>query len=201
MATHSSWVAWRIPGTGEPGGLPSMGSHRVGHNWSDLAVAAKVAYFPRAISNVSSFIKHQAGNHFSPMFPKYKYTSWSGWVGVLTLWYQVISSAKSLQSCPTLCDPMDCSPPGSSVHEIFQSRILEWVAISFSRGSSLPRWLNLGLPHCRQTLPPEPPGKHCYVSSTKSKCYEDREDFSLYLFLFSTLHRALYSAGNQRFEA
>ena len=37
MATHSSVLAWRIPGTGEPGGLPSMGSHRVGHAWSDLA--------------------------------------------------------------------------------------------------------------------------------------------------------------------
>ena len=36
MATHSSVLAWRIPGTGEPGGLPSMGSHRVGHDWSDL---------------------------------------------------------------------------------------------------------------------------------------------------------------------
>ena len=40
MATHSSVLAWRIPGTGEPGGLPSMGSHRVGHNWSDLAATA-----------------------------------------------------------------------------------------------------------------------------------------------------------------
>ena len=40
MATHSSILAWRIPGTGEPGRLPSMGSHRVGHDWSDLAVAA-----------------------------------------------------------------------------------------------------------------------------------------------------------------
>ena len=43
------------------------------------------------------------------------------------------------QLCPTLCDPMDCSPPGSSVHGILQARILEWVAISFSRGSSSPR--------------------------------------------------------------
>ena len=43
------------------------------------------------------------------------------------------------QSCPTLCDPMDCSPPGSSVHGILQARILEWTAISFSRGSSQPR--------------------------------------------------------------
>ena len=39
-ATHSSVLAWRIPGKGEPGGLPSMGSHRVGHDWSDLAAAA-----------------------------------------------------------------------------------------------------------------------------------------------------------------
>ena len=43
------------------------------------------------------------------------------------------------QSCPTLCDPMDCSPPGSSIHGIFQARKPEWVAISFSRGSSRPR--------------------------------------------------------------
>ena len=43
MATHSSVLAWRIPGTGEPGGLPSMGSHRVGHDWSDLATAAALS--------------------------------------------------------------------------------------------------------------------------------------------------------------
>ena len=42
------------------------------------------------------------------------------------------------QSCLTLCDPMDCSPPGSSLHGIFQAEALEWVAISFSRGSSQP---------------------------------------------------------------
>ena len=51
------------------------------------------------------------------------------------------SESESLvaQSCPTLCDPMDCSLPGSSVHGIFQARVLERVAISFSRGSSWPR--------------------------------------------------------------
>ena len=43
------------------------------------------------------------------------------------------------QSCPTLCDPVDCSPTGSSVHGILQARILEWVEISFSRGSSWAR--------------------------------------------------------------
>ena len=41
-----------------------------------------------------------------------------------------------IQLCPVLCDPMDCSPPGSSVYGIFQARILEWVSIHFSRGSS-----------------------------------------------------------------
>ena len=47
MATHSSVLAWRIPGTGEPGGLPSMGSRRVGPDWSDLAAAAAAVYFMR----------------------------------------------------------------------------------------------------------------------------------------------------------
>ena len=47
--------------------------------------------------------------------------------------------SKVAQSCPTLCDPMGCSLPGSSVHGIFQARVLEWIAISFSRGSSQPR--------------------------------------------------------------
>ena len=41
--------------------------------------------------------------------------------------------------CPSLCNPMDCSPPGSSVHGILQARILEWAAISFTRGSSWPK--------------------------------------------------------------
>ena len=53
MATHSSVLAWRIPGTGEPGGLPSMGSQRVGHDWSDLAAAAG-PFNPRFLS--SSFV-------------------------------------------------------------------------------------------------------------------------------------------------
>ena len=49
------------------------------------------------------------------------------------------SESEVAQSCPTLCDPVDCSPSGSSVHGILQARILEWVAIPFSRGSSWPR--------------------------------------------------------------
>ena len=53
MATHSSVLAWRIPGTGEPGGLPSMGSHRVGHDWSDLAAAAAAVQFSHSVMSNS----------------------------------------------------------------------------------------------------------------------------------------------------
>ena len=55
--------------------------------------------------------------------------------------YQIMKESESevIQSCATLCDPMDCSLPGFSVHGIFPARVLEWVAISFSRGSSQPR--------------------------------------------------------------
>ena len=69
---------------------------------------------------------------------------WSVAVGTkLSTWLKDVFSsqcvcAKSLQSCPTLCDPRDCSPPGSSVHGIFQARTLEEVAMPFSRGSSNP---------------------------------------------------------------
>ena len=96
MATHSSVLAWRIPGMGERGGLPSMESHRVRHNWSDLAAAV---------------------SHGMNVKVKVSIT----------------------QSSPTLCDSMDCTPPGSSVYGILQARILEWIAIPFSRRSSQPR--------------------------------------------------------------
>ena len=55
MATHSSVLAWRIPGTGEPGGLPSMGSHRVGRDLSDLAAAAAWAFFVAQLVKRSGF--------------------------------------------------------------------------------------------------------------------------------------------------
>ena len=71
--------------------------------------------------------------------------------------------AKSLQSCPTLCDPMDFSQAGSSVRRILQAGILEWIAIFFSRDSSQPRdqtHVSLCLLHWRaDSLPLVPPGK------------------------------------------
>ena len=61
------------------------------------------------------------------------------------------------QSCPTLCDPMDCSPPGSSVHGILQARVLEWIAIPFSSGSSQPRDQNKSPTLQVDSSPSEPP--------------------------------------------
>ena len=81
------------------------------------------------------------------VFPKYIYWSPNSWM--LSAWdslqelikeYKVkIRKVKVIQLCPPLCDSVDCSPPGSSVYGILQSGILEWVAISFSGGSSPPR--------------------------------------------------------------
>ena len=66
--------------------------------------------------------------------------------------------AKSIQSCPTLCNPMDCSLPGSSVHGILQARILEWVAISFSICNPVVQWkpmrfFNSGLKNTKTIKP------------------------------------------------
>ena len=69
-----------------------------------------------------------------------------------TVKLQLLGKVKVAQSCLTLCHPMDHSLPGSSVHGILQARILEWVIIPFSRGSSCPRNQNWGSLHCRQIL-------------------------------------------------
>ena len=65
------------------------------------------------------------------------------------------------QSCPTLCDPMDCSLPGTSLHGILQARVLAWVASSFSRGSSRPR---------DQTQVSHIPGRHFNLWATREAC-------------------------------
>ena len=80
-------------------------------------------------------------------WPPGSFLSLNSWVNYEIVFYRLYLASpseyiyacmhvKKLQSCLTLCDLMDCSPPGSSVYGIFQARILEWVAISFSRGSS-----------------------------------------------------------------
>ena len=65
---------------------------------------------------------------------------WRGFWGLVIFYFLIcMHCAKSLQSCLTLCDLLDCSPPGSSVCGVLQARILEWVAMPSSRGSSWPR--------------------------------------------------------------
>ena len=86
--------------------------------------------------------------------------------------------AKLLQSCPTLCNPMDCSPPGSSVHGILHARILEWVAIPSSRRSSWPR-VRTHVSHVSywqmHSLPLAPPGKPiAYMNVAKSLKKDNR---------------------------
>ena len=263
MATHSSVLALRIPGTGEPGGLPSRGSHRVGHDWSDLATTAPVpvpipetpplswegasallvqvhltaepggpagrvkwgflfrllppcnvttGWLPSLTevhsSDLDAFLSlNSIWLTLSPLVPSNLgvisapgcYHSWilvcmcanslqlcptlcnpmdrlfspwdspgtntgagchfllqgifqtpgiepssllsptlaGGFFTSSTIWllvknYAAAAAAKSLQSCLTLCDPTDGSPPGCPVPGILQARTLEWVAISFS---------------------------------------------------------------------
>ena len=81
---------------------------------------------------------------------------WSTWqIPILSM---CVCCVLVTQSCLTLCDPMDCSPPGSSAHGILQGRILEWLAIPFSRGSSWPE-IEPGSPALQEdSLPSEPPG-------------------------------------------
>ena len=64
------------------------------------------------------------------------YNAGSRWFHSFTHSFNYVLSAKLLRSCLALCDPMDCSPPGSSVHEILLKRMLEWVAMPSFRGSS-----------------------------------------------------------------
>ena len=82
--------------------------------------------------------------------------------------------------CPTLCDPRDCSPPGFSVHEVSQARILEWVAISFFRGSSQSKDQTHISCTDRWILAAEPPGKPISLSSIFRV-------FWLFLFMFITI--------------
>ena len=99
--------------------------------------------------------------------------------------------AKSLQSCLTLCDPMDCSLPGSSVHRILQARILEWVALPSSRGSSWPK--DLMSPALTGSLPLASLGKPLgYIPGKLNRILPgSRTQASVFVF-FSFIFYTLY---------
>ena len=94
----------------------------------------------------------------------------------LTLTYWMACSAvlcHAAQSCPTLWDPVDCSPPGFSVHGVLQARILEWVAMPSLRDSSQPGGLNPHVLHLLYwqvgSLPLMPPGSPCIIDVCQSR--------------------------------
>ena len=92
----------------------------------------------------------------------YKWGNWDpGRLNDLTNVTQLVSAEekKIVQSCPTLWNPMDCSLPGSSIHGILQTRILEWVAMPSSKGSSQPRTLTQVSCIAGRFFTPELPGK------------------------------------------
>ena len=88
------------------------------------------------------------------------------------------------QSCPTLCDPIDYSLPGFSIHGILQARVLEWVAISFSRGSSRPRNQTQVSHIATDVLSSEPPRKPEYCLSCSSICGSELEIVGVLYIIF-----------------
>ena len=88
------------------------------------------------------------------------------WVSVSPSSYLYYCCSLAAKLCTTLCSAMDSSPPGSSAHAIFQARILEWVAISFSRGSFQPRNRTHVSCLAGRFFTTEPPGKPSYLYST-----------------------------------
>ena len=107
--------------------LQSMGLQRVRHYWATeqhhTAQTVYLAFPPNMITLKSFFLQYTLFKKFTSLCEN-----------------------EVTQSCLTLWNPMGCSLPGSSIHGIFQARILQWVAISFSRRSSWHQGLNLGLP-------------------------------------------------------
>ena len=118
MATHSSILAWEIPWTEEPGGLQSLGSQG---------------------SDTTEWLNHH-GHYVYSYHLDNEGQRRDGFRNINDTQFSRSRPANVIpQSYLILCDPMAYSPPGSSVHDILQARMLEWVAIPFSRGSSWPR--------------------------------------------------------------
>ena len=110
-----------------------------------------------------------------------------------TKWGESESESEVAQSCPTLCDPMDCSLPGFSLHGILQVRVLEWVAISFSRGSSRPR---------DRTQVSRIPGRHFNLWATRESGKRVIQTYSIskthsisFIFPFHEIYKSKLVSG------
>ena len=186
MTTHSWILAWKIPRTEETGGLQSMGSQRVRHDWeteqahkSKLDIQWKLlsrvwlfdtpwtAACQAALSMGFSSQEYWSGLPFpSPGdHPDPEIEPWSPTLQADCLSHQGSPRQSCVQFFAT--GYMDCSPPGSSVHGILQARILNGYPLP-SLGVFSTQGLNPGLPLCRQilySLPTEPPEKPRYSIS------------------------------------
>ena len=145
MATHSSTLAWKNP---MDGGAWKAAVHGVAEGWTRLSDFTFTftftfmhwrrkwqptpVFFPGESKGRGSLACCDSWGH-----KESDTTERLNWKRSVICFYKTLSEV--VQLCPTLCNPMDCSLPGSSVHGIFQARILEWVAISFYRISAQPR--------------------------------------------------------------
>ena len=130
MATHPSIPAWESPWTEEPGGLQSMGcKSQTGLSDSGTTSSSKNCspYTRSRIWHLSCHLSSCHSETCITLFSEHLFIHLSA-----SLHMPAAAAAESLQLCPTLCDPVDGSPPGSPVPGILQARTLEWVAISFS---------------------------------------------------------------------
>ena len=131
-----------------------MLSHRV---CESSAFQDKVQVLPQKLS------ASRSKNWYSPLWT----TQALSWKNMILVILVLISSfvpmvavySLAAKLCPTLCDPMDCSPPACSVHGILQARTLEWVAMPYSRGSFQPRDQTWSPTLQADSLPSEPPEK------------------------------------------
>ena len=133
MTTHWSILAWKIPQTAEPGGYYSPWSHKE----LDMTEWLTLSLSPTWINLTNKMLnqKEKVAENIQCVH------------------------AQSLQSYLTLCDRMDCSPPGSSVHGILPVRILEWVTMPSSRGSSWHRHWTCVSDTAGRFFTTGPPGK------------------------------------------
>ena len=164
MAPHSSTLAWEVPWTEEPGRLQSMGSRRVERDWAtSLSRIGEGNGNPLQCSCLEN--PRDGGAWWAAIYGVAQSRTWlkrrsssSSFIIIICFLFIVLVA----QLCLTLCNPLDCNLPDFSVLGIFQARILDLVAISFSRGSSWPRDQTQSSALKADSLPTELPGKPTY---------------------------------------
>ena len=118
----------------------------------------------------------------------YRYIIWL-MIMHISILHAAAAAAKSFQSCPTLCDPIDSSPPGSSVHGIFQARVLEWGAIAFSSILHTSVFMAC-LPGLHPPPGPRPPSRRASLSLRLSSARRSRSFCSRCSFCCSRILRS-----------